>query len=130
MVNKGFYPTLSKGHTVFFLVFVFLFIASVSFAQKNTEVKIKTTAECEMCKKSIETTVYKIKGVKKVTVDITTKEATVIYNPNKTSVEEIKKAIVALGYDADDMKANVKAYKALPDCCKKGEAHEHKPEEK
>ncbi len=103
-----------------------LFITAIGFAQKNTQVKIKTTAECDMCKKSIESTLYKLKGVKKVKVDLTSKETFVIYNPKKITVEEIKKAIVAAGYDADDMKANVKAYKALPECCKKGEPHQEK----
>lgn len=111
---------------IFYTLLVFLFVSVGVYAQKNVEIKIKTSAECEMCKKTIETTVYKLKGVKKVTVDLATKDATVIYSPKKTSPEEIKKAIVAVGYDADEMKANVKAYKALPDCCKKGELHEHK----
>jgi len=108
---------------IFSLSLSFLLIALFSFGQKNTEVKIKTSVECEMCKKTIESTVYKLKGVKKVKVDLASKETLVIYNPQKITVEEIKKAIVAAGYDADDMKANVKAYKALPDCCKKGEPH-------
>lgn len=110
---------------IVFAVLGLLFITATALAQKNTVVKIKTTAECDMCKKTIETTVYKIKGVKKVTLDITTKEATVIFNPKKTNIEAIKTAIVNAGYDADDMKANTKAYKALPECCKKGEPHQH-----
>jgi len=95
-------------------------------AQKKAEVKIKTTAECNMCKKTLESTLNQMKGVKKASVDMSTKDATIIYNPKKVSVEELKKAIVGLGYDADEMKANTKAYQALPDCCKKGEPHENK----
>ena len=43
---------------------------------------------------------------------------TVYYNPKKTNLTTIKDKISALGYDADDIKANVLAYESLDDCCK------------
>lgn len=90
-------------------------------AQESTaEVKIKTSATCEMCKETIEKYVAFEKGVKKVTVDVNTKIATVVYNPQKTSPEKIRTAISNAGYDADDVPANKKAYNKLDECCKKG----------
>lgn len=84
---------------------------------KNSVVKIKTSAECDMCKTRIEKEVSLMKGVKKATLDLETKVLTVEYNPKKVSPEKIRSAISALGYDADDVKANNRATKQLPHCC-------------
>jgi mercuric ion binding protein len=86
--------------------------------EKTSVVKIKTSAECDMCKKRIESEVGKMKGVKKATLDLETKELTVEYNAKKTSPDKIRKLISDLGYDADDVKANNRSQKALPHCCK------------
>jgi hypothetical protein len=42
------------------------------------------------------------------------------FNSEKISLEQIKNVIVDLGYDADELKANVKAIENLPLCCKPG----------
>ena len=97
-----------------------LFIGNASAQEKTAEIKIKTSATCDMCKETIEKYVAFEKGVKKVTLDVSTKVATVIYNPQKTTPEKIRLAITKSGYDADDMKADEKAYNKLDDCCKKG----------
>lgn len=89
---------------------------------KNAVVTIKTSGECEMCKKSIESEVGKMTGVKKATLDIETKILTVEYNSKKTNPDKIRKAIAAIGYDADDVKANNRRQKELPSCCKPGGA--------
>lgn len=44
---------------------------------------------------------------------------TVYYNTQKTNLLTIKTAISKLGYDADDIKADIKAYEKLDGCCKK-----------
>ena len=59
------------------------------------------------------------KGIKLATVDVAAKTVTVIYNSEKTNPETIRKAISNIGYDADDVPANIKAYQKLEDCCKK-----------
>lgn len=103
------------------LGFIALIVMFKANAQENTaEVKIKTSATCEMCKETIEKYVAFEKGVKKVTLDVSTKIATVVYNPQKTSPEKIRTAISNAGYDADDVQANKKAYNKLDECCKKG----------
>jgi copper chaperone CopZ len=83
-------------------------------------VKIKTTAECNMCKDRIENMLNKLDGVKTSELDVPTKIATVTYKESSIDIETIKKAIAKIGYNADDMKKNEKAYKKLPDCCKEG----------
>lgn len=91
-------------------------------AQETTsEIKIKTSATCDMCKETIEKYVAFEKGVKKVTVDVDTKMVTVVYNSQKTSPEKIRLAISKSGYDADDVPADKKAYNKLDACCKKGQ---------
>lgn len=106
------------------IIFTLAFIVSGSItaaAQAKLEtVKIKTSAECDMCKAKIEKEVGLTKGVKKATLDLTTRELTVIYNPSKTTVAKIKTVISNAGYDADEVKANNRAQKKLPDCCQPG----------
>ena len=101
-----------------FLVIVSLFLSANLFAQ-NAEVKIKTSAICDMCKKTIEHDLLFEKGIKKVDLDLDTKVATVVYNAKKTDEQKIRIAITQIGYDADSLVADSVAYTKLPDCCKK-----------
>ncbi len=103
-------------------------VASFGFAQggkKGEEVKIKTSAVCGMCKATIEKGMAYEKGVEKATLDVDSKILTVTYNPQKTSVDKLKKAVNELGYDADDAPATPRAYDRLDACCKK-DAGNHK----
>ncbi|HEU4716876.1 MAG TPA: heavy metal-associated domain-containing protein [Bacteroidia bacterium] len=92
---------------------------SAKVSGNSSIVKIKTSAECDMCKKRIEQEVSKMKGVKKATLDLDTKILTVEYNPKKTSPDKIRKAISDIGYDADDVKANNRASHELQHCTPK-----------
>lgn len=100
--------------------------ASQTYSQKSAKtgavtetIVINTSAQCDMCRMKIEGKLNESKGVKSAVLDIKTKKLTVKYNPEKTTAEEIKKAVSELGYDADELKANPETYKNLPDCCKK-----------
>ncbi len=86
---------------------------------KDKEVKIKTSAVCEMCKERIEKNLAFEKGVKEAVLDLDTKVVTVRYNAAKTDVTKIKANIIKTGYDADDLIADPKGYAKLPGCCKK-----------
>ncbi|HTF04356.1 MAG TPA: heavy metal-associated domain-containing protein [Bacteroidia bacterium] len=100
-----------------------LFLAPAHLAaqkSKHDTVKIKTSAECEMCKTKVETEVGRMKGVKSATLDLTTQVLTVTYNSSKTDPGKIRTVIANVGYDADDVKANNRAQKKLPDCCQPG----------
>ncbi len=117
------------------LLLVFLLISGTMKAQtpadaeKKATIKIKTSAECDMCKKRIEKEMAFIKGVKKADLDLATRVLTVTYQTKKTSPEAIKAAISKIGYDADDVKADNKAYKKLPECCQSQGGKECKPGE-
>jgi periplasmic mercuric ion binding protein len=108
-------------------IFTALIISNCSFAQisKTVTVKIQTSAQCEMCKERIEKALVYENGVKNADLDLETKIVTVIYNPKKTTVENLKQAISYVGYDADDIEANIEAYDALPPCCKKNAMDVH-----
>lgn len=59
------------------------------------------------------------KGVKSVVLDLETKELTVTFKRGKNTKENLKKAVTKIGYDADDLVADQKAYDNLPTCCKR-----------
>lgn len=89
-------------------------------AQDVAELKVKTSAVCDMCKETMEKHMAFEKGVKKSNLDVDSKILTITYNPTKTTPEKLRIAVTKSGYDADDLPADPKAYKKLDACCKKG----------
>lgn len=86
---------------------------------KLADLDVKTSTICDMCEKTIETEMIYEKGVKKVDVDLTASVVHFQYDSRKTSPEKIRTALAGIGYDADDVKADEKAWQKLPECCKK-----------
>jgi periplasmic mercuric ion binding protein len=104
--------------TIFSILFAFSL--TLGFAQTDDkEVKIKTSAICEMCKERLERNLGLSKGVKGADLNLDNKVMTVKYNPKKTDVASIKSIIVNTGYDADEVVADQKAHDKLPKCCRK-----------
>lgn len=101
---------------------IFMLVMSINTtkAQDVAELKVKTSAVCDMCKETMEKHMAFEKGVKKSSLDVESKILTVTYNPAKITPEQIRKAVSKSGYDADDVPADPKAYKKLDACCKKG----------
>jgi periplasmic mercuric ion binding protein len=102
-----------------------IFFVSPTFAQKSKKetVKIQTSSVCGMCKKTIEKALAYEKGIEKSSLDVKSGVVTVTYNPGKTNVENIRKAINLVGYSADESPADEKAYENLHFCCKKDYEH-------
>ena len=101
----------------------FVMFTMLAFGQKEKkiqEVVIHTSAECGSCKERIEEKLNYTAGVKFAELDVPSHDLTVKFQTAKISLEEIKKILSELGYDADDVKADPKAYEALPACCKVG----------
>lgn len=95
-----------------------LVLSFYTYSQKAT-VKTETfivKGNCDDCKKRIENAAD-IKGVKISDWNPDKKIFTVTYNPEKTTVEQIQKAIAAKGYEAGDVKGDPAAYQKLPHCC-------------
>jgi mercuric ion binding protein len=92
---------------------------NVAFADGDKEIRIKTSAVCEMCKARLERNLGLSKGVKESNLNLADKVITVKYNPDKTTPEAIKATINNTGYEADLQPANQKAHDKLPSCCRK-----------
>ena len=101
------------------LVLGMLFIASLSFGQIK-KAKIKTTAQCKMCKMTIEKAVNSLDGIEMAELDVTTKKLSVKYDAAKLDLQAIREKVASVGYQADDVKAIEEAYNALAPCCQLG----------
>lgn len=96
-----------------------------SFAQTHDHSKmsasktetIKVPGKCEMCQEKIEKAA-KVDGVSKASWNKDTKVLTLVYDPSKVKSEDVQKKIASVGYDTEKFKADEKAYKGLPSCCK------------
>ena len=112
-----------KFISIIILAVLFGEVALAQEKKKTEEVKIKTSAVCDMCKYSLEKTMAYEKGVKTSSLDVVSKVITVTYNPERTTPQKIKKAICLTGYDADEIPADSAAYEKLHACCKKDYKH-------
>lgn len=86
---------------------------------KGEAIQIQTSAQCGMCKTTIDEGLAKVEGIYFASLDMKNKVVMVNYDAKKITPEEIRKAISALGYDADDLMGDPEAYKKLPGCCQK-----------
>ncbi len=112
------------------LIIVAIFIAGTSFSQEKTSkfetVVIQTSAQCGDCKERIEEGLNYMKGVSFAELDLESKKVTVKFNTSKVSLDEVKKKINTIGYDADDYKADSEAVLKLPACCQPGGMEKNK----
>lgn len=89
-------------------------------AQKKTEhIDIVSSTVCDMCKETIEKEMIYEKGVKKVSVDLATSSVHVEYDAKKSTPEKLRAALIKLGYAADGVPGDPKAFAKLPACCQK-----------
>ena len=112
----------SKVLAVFFCIAFMGSIGSNVSAQKRAaemkKLEIKVSVVCKQCKDRIEKAMAYEKGVKDFNIDLKTKILTLTYQTSKTSPEKIKLSISKLGHDADEVKADKKAFDKLPACCR------------
>jgi copper ion binding protein len=87
--------------------------------QKHKTITIKLNSiQCDMCVDIIEKAISDVDGVRQVKVNLDKKIATVTYDTAKTTKARIENAITSAGYNANNKKANKKAYDKLAGCCK------------
>ncbi len=99
------------------LMLMFSFIQTTLVAQSNMKTDTMTVyGNCGECKERIEDASY-IKGVKHAEWNKTTKILTVVFNTEKTSMDQVAIAVANVGHDSKNHKATDKAYKKLPHCC-------------
>jgi mercuric ion binding protein len=100
-------------------ILITLFLLS-AFAQKGVEtITIRTSAVCDMCKERIEKEIAFTKGVTSASLDVETALLTVSYRAGKTDPDAIRRALNAIGYDADSLIAPQETYEKLHHCCRK-----------
>ena len=73
--------------------------------------------QCGMCLDNIETGLFGMEGIHSVKVDIDNKMGHINYDPEKVSEGDIEQSIAKLGYWANDVPADQKAYTQLDGCC-------------
>lgn len=83
------------------------------------QLDIRTSSVCDMCEKTIEEGLIYEKGVKKADLDLSTNVIHVTYDPKRTDPDKLRTAVMKLGYYADDLPGDEKAYRNLPACCQK-----------
>jgi len=92
---------------------------SAQDTKKTAVLEVRTSSVCDMCEKMIEENLIYEKGVKKVDLDLPASLIRVDYDPRKTTPDAIRVAVTKLGYSADDMPGDAKAFSQLPACCQK-----------
>ena len=102
-------------------IFLITCISFAVFAQKSEEsITIKSVIGGQDCVDIIQKDLpHRTKGIKSVKANATSNEIVVVYRADKTTPNDIRKAITAIGYDADDLKASEAAFKKLPEQCRK-----------
>ena len=104
---------------IFILLVSIIAMASVQAQKsKNAKYSIEVNGNCDQCKKRIEKAAFAVPGVKSAVWDVDTHVLRVIVNEEKTSVDEVEKALAKVGHDAGDKKASDEVYESLHGCCK------------
>ncbi len=114
-------------HLIFGILFSMIAFLYPAQNKNISEQTIRVSGLCGDCKERIETAAD-IKGVKSAIWTAETQTLKVIFRIDKTSTEKIKNAVAAVGYDAEEVKGNEKAYQKLPECCKYRSAEASKQE--
>lgn len=102
------------------ITIIIALFSSICVQAQNGVVTIQTSGQCLECKANIEKAVTAVKGVRMASFDMDTKQVKVYFNPKKTTVESIRKAVSEKGYDADDVKAEPAGIEKLSPCCRPG----------
>ena len=85
------------------LITIFLVLANSSVFASNTAQKACYVVEgmtCAACTVTLKAAVKKLDGISSISASVEKKSATVEYDPKRTDVDAIKKAIDSTGYSA------------------------------
>ena len=102
------------------LIFFIVLFSSIQSMGQSNNLKTETFTvygNCGMCKSTIEKAATGVPGVKSAVWNRETDILTVNYNTSKASLDDIKKAVAASGYDSDTHRAPDEVYNKLPFCC-------------
>jgi len=88
------------------------------FAEETTETFEVKGGDCEECKTHIESSATAIEGVAAAEWNVETKQLTVVFDNEVTTLDGIEMGVAQAGNDTPNYKASEEAYNALPECCK------------
>lgn len=104
-----------KSITYLFILVASLFTLTAQAQKKETSIKV--WGNCGMCKTTIDKAAVAA-GAQKADWDTETKMLKLVYNAKNTNVDNIQKAIAAVGYDNEAYTAPNEVYEKLHFCCK------------
>jgi Cu(I)/Ag(I) efflux system membrane fusion protein len=90
----------------------------IEIESADTHAHLTVNGSCEMCKERIENTARAIEGVSFAEWDAGEQQLHLNFDPAKTSLEAVGKALAQVGHDTESDKAPDDVYNALPECCK------------
>jgi periplasmic mercuric ion binding protein len=98
------------------------FISAITFSlssvfDKSLQCIIHTNRVCDRCKLNLGRNIVFERGVKDVLVNVEKKLITIKYDASKNTPEKLKKYIVSIGFDADEIKADIYKREIIRDCC-------------
>lgn len=105
-------------------------LSATAQSKQIEKLAIHSSTVCDMCVKTIQDNMIYEKGVKKVSVDLTTSTVNVEYDAKKNTPEALRAALIKLGYAADGVSGDEKAFAKLPLCCQKEGCGKLPPTEK
>ena len=108
-----------KLSTIFFPVVLFFCTAHLS-AQKSQTVTFQTSAQCGMCKERIEKELNFASGVQYAELNMENMSLTIKFKSKKTTADDLRNRVAAIGYTADDVLPKEEDVKKLPLCCQPG----------
>ncbi len=91
---------------------------TIAHNHNETEAEFKVLGKCGMCTTRIEKAAKGVKGVTYASYNLEKQMLTVKYKSDKTSQEDIEKAVAKVGHDTENFKTDDKTYNNLHNCCK------------
>ncbi len=91
---------------------------SGSVENQLVQMQFNVSGNCDMCKERIETAAKSVTGVLNAEWNKTDKMAHIRFEPAKTNLDAIEKAVAKAGHDTEKFKAKDETYQLLPECCR------------
>jgi mercuric ion binding protein len=109
-----------KPLSIIIVMMIFTLFTGQISAQKSKTIEFHTSAQCGMCKNTIEEAMNFERGIQFVELNLENMFLTVKYKTKIHTEESVKNLVSKLGYSAGEVKANEKAMNDLPKCCQPG----------
>jgi copper chaperone CopZ len=93
------------------------FAQEAAVAENTGESTFTVLGNCGMCKDRIERAAYSVRGVRSASWDQKGKQLTVRWRPDRTTQDEIERAVAKAGHDTENFLADDETHANLHHCC-------------